>query len=166
MAQETIDAHNLDNPDNSVTLITVLPSWVIGPPISALTESVGLRVIKGWFNTTSTDDGIERLSVNVVDVRDVAKAHLAAIERPMIHGRYIVSLPEVLTSLDLVQTLQRLYPNRRLPTKLKEGAAEVVSVGPVDNSKAVRELGVKFTPLEQVLQDTVDRMIELGMIKD
>ena len=166
MAQETIDAHNLDNPDNSVTLITILPSWVIGPPISALTESVGLKVIKSWFNGSSDDEGIERLSINVVDVRDVAKAHLAAIERPMIHGRYIVSLPDVLSSLDLVQTLQRLYPNRRLPSKYKEGAAEVVTVGPVDNSRAVRELGVKFTPLEQVLQDTVDRMMELGMIKE
>ena len=109
---------------------------------------------------------MERLSVNVVDVRDVAKAHLAAIERPMIHGRYIVSLPDVVSSLDLVQTLQRLYPGRRLPSKYKEGTAEVVSVGPVDNSRAVRELGVKFTPLETVLLDTVDRMMELGMIKE
>ena len=164
MAQETIDAHNLDNPDNSVTLITILPSWVIGPPVSALTESVALKHIKGWFS--GSDDGVERLSVNVVDVRDVAKAHLAAIERPMIHGRYIVSLPEVVSSLDIVQALQRLYPNRRLPGKYKEGTTEVASVGPVDNSRAVRELGVKFTPLETVLQDTVDRMIDLGMIQE
>ena len=165
MAQETIDAHNLENPDNSVTLITILPSWVIGPPVSALTESVGLKLIKSWFNTAE-DGGIDRLSVNVVDVRDVAKAHLAAIERPMVHGRYIVSLPDVLSSLDLVQALQRLYPGRRLASKYGEGGAEVAAVGPLDNSRAVRELGVKLTPLDQVLQDTVDRMMELGMIKE
>ena len=149
----------------SVTLITILPSWVIGPPVSALTESVGLKIIKSWFNTPE-DGGIDRLSVNVVDVRDVAKAHLAAIERPMLHGRYIVSLPDVHSSLDLVQALQRLYPGRRLPSKVKEGGEEVAAVGPLDNSRAVRELGVKFTPLDAVLQDTVDRMMELGMIKE
>jgi hypothetical protein len=35
----------------------------------------------------------------------------------------------------------------------------------VDNSRAIRELGITFTPLETSLRDMVDRMIELGMIK-
>ena len=60
---------------------------------------------------------MEEVQVNCVDVRDLARAHLAAIERPMIHGRYIVSLPDVHSPLDLIAVLRKLYPNRKLPDK-------------------------------------------------
>jgi hypothetical protein len=40
-----------------------------------------------------------------------------------------------------------------------------VKVGRLDNSRAIRELGVQFTPLEKSLQDMAERMIELGIIK-
>ena len=41
-----------------------------------------------------------------------------------------------------------------------------MKVGRVNNSRATRELGIQFTPLEKSLQDTVDRMIELGLAKE
>jgi len=45
-----------------------------------------------------------------------------------------------------------------------EGSAGV-KVTKVDNSRALKELGVTFTPLETSVQDTVDRLMELGIIK-
>ena len=116
-AWELVEQHNLHNPDQSVTLITILPSWVIGPPVSASTESLNVAVIKGWFDGSMVEGGVPDMQVNAVDVRDVAKAHMAAIERPMVNGRYIVSLPEVTTPAEMIDTLKRLYPNRTFPGK-------------------------------------------------
>jgi nucleoside-diphosphate-sugar epimerase len=116
-AWEMVDAHNLHSPEQSVTLISILPSYVIGPPISALTESASIKTVQSWFDGSALDAGTDEVQVNCVDVRDVAKAHLAAIERPMIHGRYIVSLPDVHSPLDIIAVLRKLYPNRKLPDK-------------------------------------------------
>ena len=114
-AWEMVEAHNLHNPDQSVTLIAILPSWVIGPPVSALTEHPNVKLLKSWFDGSALQGGVSDLQVNAVDVRDVAKAHMAAIERPMVHGRYIVSLPDVVTTQDMIDTLKRLYPTRTFP---------------------------------------------------
>ena len=119
-AWELVEQHNLHNPEQSVTLITILPSWVIGPPWSALTESPTVKIIKAWFDGSLLDKGVEDMQVNAVDVRDVAKAHLAAIERPLIHGRYIVSLPDVTTPLEMIEILKKQYPERKFP-----GASQV-----------------------------------------
>ena len=116
-AYELVDHHNLHNPDQSVTLISILPSWVIGPPVSALTDSLTVKVIKSWLDGSLLDTGVSDMQVNAVDVRDVAKAHMAAIERPMIQGRYIVSLPEVTTPLEMIDMLKKLYPERKFPGK-------------------------------------------------
>ena len=42
--------------------------------------------------------------------------------------------------------------------------ASSVRVGRVDSSRAMRELGVQYIPLEQSLMDTVQRMSELGIL--
>jgi len=162
-AWELIAAHNLLNADQSVTLIAILPSWVIGPPVSALTESVTVKVIRAWFDGSLLESGVPDLEVNAVDVRDVAKAQMAAIERPMINGRYIVSLPDVTSPLQMIEILKRLFPTRTFPSRAQTTSG--VKVGRVDNSRAIRELGVHFAPLEKSLQDTVERMMELGLIK-
>ena len=119
-AWELVEAHNLHNPEQSVTLIAILPSWVIGPPVSALTESPTVKIIKRWFDGSLLDQGVDDMQVNAVDVRDVAKAHMAAIERPLVHGRYIVSLPDVTTPLQMIELLKTKYPERKFP-----GASQV-----------------------------------------
>jgi len=162
-AYDMVEDHNHHNPEQSVTLISILPSWVIGPPVSALTESLTVKVIKSWMDGSLLETGVQDMQVNAVDVRDVAKAHMAAIERPMIQGRYIVSLPQVTTPLEMIDILKKLYPTRTFPGKAQTSSG--VKVGRVDNSRAMRELGVQFTPLEKSLQDTVERMLELGLVK-
>ena len=171
-AWELVDAHNAaatgQRPPRDVWSPSSQPrSWVIGPTGQCADgRAYSVNVVKStWLNGSQLEKGVDVFRTcrsTTVDVRDVAKAHMAAIERPMINGRYIVSLPDVTSPLEMIAILKKHFPSRTFPSKAQTSSG--VTVGRVDNSRATRELGVHFTTLEQSLKDTVERMVELGMI--
>jgi dihydroflavonol-4-reductase len=128
--------------------------------------------------------------LNVIDVRDVAAGHLAAAERGRAGERYILghrnmTLKEI---LDLLASLTGLpAPTVRLPHWIPLAAAAVttgiarvtrrpprVSLESVrmsthrmffDPSRAVRELGLPQTPVEQPLSRAVAWFREHGYVR-
>ena len=117
-----------------------------------------------------------RATTNVVDVRDVAAAHLRAAEvgRP---GERTILGGHNLTVRDLLERVARLTgrqpPRRELPLGVLDAAAWLASVTPglaggighlravrrwqgYDTSKARRDLGATPRPLEDTLRDALD----------
>src|SRR6185369_10207405 len=114
----------------------------------------------------------------IVDVRDVALAHVAAMETPEAHGRYICA-NETLTMRQLVAMMRELgYGNgARLPTLPLDSAignqivrvasyAQSSGIGTYlrthvgrkprfDNRKIRRELGITFRPVRTTVADTL-----------
>lgn len=84
-------------------LITIHPGAIFGPSLSrrvdASSVSMVLQFLQGAFRT-----GVPRLWLGLVDVRDVAQAHVQAALRPQAHGRYLV----VAQSLRLLELAQRM----------------------------------------------------------
>ena len=72
----------------------------------------------------------EELPARVCDVRDVARAHVRAIEEPSASGRHIISQPNNIPSQFVVDILRKRFPNN---TKLhgKDGDSSPI----IDNSK-------------------------------
>ncbi|MEM9439629.1 MAG: diaminohydroxyphosphoribosylaminopyrimidine deaminase, partial [Pseudomonadota bacterium] len=126
--------------------------------------------------------GAPRWGFGVVDVRDLAQAHLAAGFIPGAHGRNIVSGHET-TLFDMSQALKDKFGQYPLP----RGAAPkwlvwllapfmgggmtraIVSKNVdvawrADNSKAIRELGMSYRPLKQSMEEMFQQMLEAGMI--
>jgi dihydroflavonol-4-reductase len=119
--------------------------------------------------------------LNVVDVEDVAKGHILALERGRVGERYILGNRN-LTFREILGILERITdikaPRLRIPIWLALGAAYLnefisgkvlrkhprIPVGGVkaarkfryfDCSKAVRELGLPQTPVEEALEKAV-----------
>ena len=128
--------------------------------------------------------------LNLVDVRDVAAGHLAAAEKGKVGERYILghrnmTLKEILDSLARLTGLPS--PSLRLPhwiplsvaaadTALSRltGRAPRVSLESVrmsthrmffDASKAVRELGLPQTPIEEPLRRAIDWFRAKGYVR-
>lgn len=125
--------------------------------------------------------------LNLVDVRDVAEGHLAAAERGCVGERYILGNRNM-TLREILETLARLTglpaPAVRLPHWIPLAAAAVttgvarvtgrpprVSLESVrmsthrmffDAKKAVRELGLPQTPVEDALSRAVSWFRERG----
>lgn len=123
-----------------------------------------------------------RLHLNLVDVRDVALAHLRALVSPEAQGRYLLAA-QGLWMQDIGRTLASHFPKekvrtRRLPDLALYAAAlfdKRLSVGwvrrnlgritHIDASRARQELLMVFRPVEETLLDTARSLLALGMGK-
>ena len=163
-------------------LVVINPFFVIGPSLvpainTSHTSLIGL--------TNGHIPAVIALEWALVDVRDVARAHILAMENPVAAGRYIVAA-ESRTVRQVVALLRSEgWGDRyKLPTLGLDNALGVVLTriaanfqGPgtrdymrnhlggemrFDNSKARRELGIEFRDVDQTVLETMDDLEKWG----
>ncbi|XP_075645424.1 phenylacetaldehyde reductase-like isoform X1 [Castanea sativa] len=143
--------------ENGIDLVTINPGFVIGPLIQpTLTFSLEgfLKIIHG---TQTFPDGIYRL----VDVRDVANAHIQAFENPAASGRYCI-VGGVTHYSEIFKILHKFYPSLRLPEK-SEDDKPLQPLYKISQDKA-KSLGISFIPMEVSVRDTVESFKENGIL--
>jgi nucleoside-diphosphate-sugar epimerase len=162
-------------------LVTIHPGLVLGPALTTVSKS-GSMTTMSHFVDHSLTHGAPALTLGVVDVRDVARAHVAAGFTPEAHGRYIANA-DSLSMLQIGGILRsefgaRLsFPRFSAPKKVIELAAPIAgltrdfvkrNVGhPVafDSSRTEAELGVTFRPARESVVDHYRQMIDDGLAK-
>ncbi|KAK9051359.1 hypothetical protein SSX86_027986 [Deinandra increscens subsp. villosa] len=141
--------------ENGLQLMAINPGYVIGPvlqPTLNLTSEGIMNMIKNGKEVFP--DGIYRL----VDVRDVATAHILAFENPEANGRYCL-VGKVVRSVEIMKIVDRLYPSLGHSERYIDGKS--VEPLPYHVSRAKAEsLGVKFTPIEVSIKDTIESLKE------
>ena len=163
-------------------LVTINPSLVIGPGINPFATSESFSLIK-QFGDGTMKAGMVDVHLGVVDVRDVAEAHMAAGFNPSAQGRYITSGYN--TSFPVFANILRdkfgeayPFPKRILPKGLVWLIGPVLLKGltrkfiarniglpfRVDNSKGIQELGLSYRPLEISLAEMFQQLVESGLI--
>jgi dihydroflavonol-4-reductase len=157
-------------------LVVINPSLVIGPSLqpNPTSESFGImrQLIGGQMRI-----GAPRVSLGAVDVRDLARAHIAAGFLPDVEGRHIVSGASTDT-LDMGRQLREHFgsslplPRNAIPKWLFKAVAPAFGVSRryvegnvdhpfvVDNGKSQRDLGATYRPLKESLVDMVTQMLE------
>ncbi len=153
-------------------LVVINPSFVMGPPLGGASDSESINfmkdMLKGKFFFGAPD-----LYFGFVDVRDVAHAHILALENENTSGRHILA-ERTMSVIDLAAMVKKLYPGKfRLPLgkapkpllMLIGGLFGVTSkfvkqnVGyPIkyNTTRSTRDLGLTYRNLE----DTVREMVE------
>ena len=129
----------------------------------------------------------------LVDVRDVAEAHLLALEAAEASGeRFILSgTPQCMYASDLAPTMRALFPTfpcpvRASPPPLLRAVIKLVLRVPLvrgllagefgrlyflrdgvafDNAKSREVLGLQYTPLDESVRATVESMLGVGQVK-
>ncbi len=162
-------------------LVVINPFMVIGPSLgpSLNTSNEIIRDIM-----TGVYPVIMDINWGFVDVRDVAKAHVLAMETTTASGRYLCSaeavhMREVLALLKSSGFGGYPLPKANLTGKMGTLLMKVLSftqpkntgmyirttIGRTmryDNTKIKRELGISFKPVEESLIETVQDMIKWG----
>lgn len=149
-------------------LVVLCVSLVLGPTPTTASESGSLflmdELLSGWIFY-----GVPDLCFILVDIRDVAAAHISAGEVKEAKGRYIIGPSKTTSFLEVSKHFKKLrngsfwLPAHQLPSSL------VKIVGPlfgltqkwiarnlgvrftIDNSRSINELGVQYRPVEQTL---------------
>ncbi|WP_417515281.1 NAD-dependent epimerase/dehydratase family protein [Minwuia sp.] len=164
-------------------LVTINPSFIMGPGIKVDLSSESFSVMK-QFGDGTFKAGAPRWGIGVVDVRDVAEAHLRAGFIPEASGRHIISGTNS-SFIELGESLAEKYgddyplPKRALPKPLlwlvgpfvnKNMTRKAVSrnVGypwKADNSKSVEKLGLSYRPMKTTTQEMFQQLIDAGVLK-
>ncbi|KAK9051360.1 hypothetical protein SSX86_027987 [Deinandra increscens subsp. villosa] len=146
--------------ENGLDLVAINPGFCIGPvlppTLNATSEGI-MGIIKSGKELFS--DGIYRL----VDVRDAATAHVLAFENPEANGRYCM-VGRVVRSLEIFKIVDGLYPSLGHSERLKDGKCVEPIPYSISREKA-ESLGVKFTPLEVSIKDTVESLKEKNFLR-
>jgi dihydroflavonol-4-reductase len=156
-------------------LVVINPFLVIGPSLSASINTSNQMFID---MLAGTYPGIMNLTWGFVDVRDVAEAHVRAMETPGANGRYICA-GETISMRDMVALLGEhgygegyKLPKIGLDCSIGDFTVKLSSylqpkgvgsylrthVGRVpryDTSKIQRELGMRFRPVKASILDTM-----------
>jgi len=101
------------------------------------------------------------LYMGCVDVRDVSSSLIALHESPSAQGRHLC-MESVERLVDFTNHVADLFPE--LPVqRIKEDKQGWV-VRAKDPSKKLMDLGIRFTPLDITIRDTVDCFRSKGLI--
>lgn len=170
------------NAQNRWRLVVINPSMILGPSVNpgASGESIHLMT---QFGDGSLKSGTVDLGIGMVDVREVAQAHLAAGFLPDAEGRHIVSGHNS-SFLELCKLLHKKFgdryaiPNKAAPKWLlwmigsfinKSLTMKFVSrnIGipwKADNSKSREKLGITYRPLEETAYEMFQQLIDNGRL--
>jgi dihydroflavonol-4-reductase len=129
-----------------LSVVSVLPSTIIGPNCFRLTPSMGLleRVVRGALPVDMN------IRFNFVDVRDVAEAMLAAAERGRAGERYILAGDESMGIPTLIELASEVSPGLQPPPKVPRPVLMGIA--------SVMELGGRLTGREPALVRSQVRM--------
>jgi nucleoside-diphosphate-sugar epimerase len=167
-------------PGRNLSFVAIHPGLVLGPVLTKShtrsSTAVVSELLRGKFPM------VPKLCFGIVDVRDVAAAHLAALSVDAPAARYLCA-GEARWFADIARALRSHYPNARVPKRempnvLMYGAAlfdkrlkfsflreHLGRPTRYDSSRAMRELGVRFRAFDETVCDTARSMVEAGYVR-
>jgi len=161
-------------------LAVINPSFVMGPLLDGAALGTSAKFIKDFLS--GTYPGTARISMTIVDVRDVAAAHLAAMRYSKATGNRYICASELIWLTDVAKLLNQNFAERgykvstlQFPDWLvkfyaffdKSVKGEVPNLGrefSVSNKKIKDELGIQFRSAKEAIIAMAESLLLLGVI--
>jgi len=161
-------------------LVTINPGWILGPSLSKRKDSMSISTMI-QFGDGTYRTGVPELWNGIVDVRDVASAHIKAGFTPKASGRHIIVSGEA-RLLDVANILRKHFgdaypfPRRQAPKFLfwliaprlgytrKYVSRNVGHQIKFDNSYSKADLGMSYIPIEQTVKDHFQQILNDNLL--
>lgn len=162
-------------------MVTIHPGLVLGPALTSASDSASLSTMKQFVDGTMLA-GAPAMTMGIVDVRDVADAHMRAGYNAAAHDRYIVNA-DSLTLLEIGKILRArfgplyAFPRMTAPKAIVKTVAPALgltrkfvdlNIGyPIafDNTRSRTELGLTYRPVEETVTDHFEQMLDDGVVR-
>ena len=165
----------IENEGAGLELATINPVAVLGPAMSGDVSTSLELVTQPMLNKVPA---FPKLTFGIVDVRDVAAAHVAAMEHPEAAGERFIVGESILSFTDIGEILRQAYPDRKLPKgelpswlvkmltlvnpTLKQIVPELDKKRSFTNAKSKATLGIDYIPAKDAILASTNSLIELG----
>ncbi len=158
-------------------LSVIVPTVVLGPAMSP-----GVSASLGMITATLKREmpAYPKLHQGIIDVRDLATAHIEAMRRAEAAGERIIICSESLWFKEIGAILQKAYPDRSMPKgelptwlvrfmsrfkpELKLIAPNLGVLRNYNNQKAKNVLGMQFRPAKEAILASAESVTRLGLI--
>lgn len=165
----------VQNEGSGLELATINPVAVLGPAMSGDVSASLELVTQPMENKVPA---FPKLTFGIVDVRNVAQAHVAAMETPEAAGERFIVGDAVLSFTEIGDVLRAAYPDRKLPKgelpswfvkmltivnpTLKQIVPELGKRRGYSNAKSKSVLGLDYIPAREAILASTNSLIELG----
>jgi len=150
---------------NGITLTTICPNFIVGPPLSTRLDSVSVKLFMLFLKGAFVEEGLSNAAFGCVDVRTVAEAHVRSLETKKAENeRFLVGGRVSRSHLDLINFL-RLDERFAALKMASHFAKPVVCLPQYDNSKASNVLGLKFRPPVIGVLEVGNFLVEKGIVE-
>jgi dihydroflavonol-4-reductase len=162
LAEKAAWDYQAANPGFDLSCIN--PVFILGPSFGAGGDGVS----EGWYKSILTGEKTEipRGGMGMVDVRDVALAHLKCLQVPeAANKRFILSSHRVIYK-DIYGWFAAKYNDKggKVATTMAEGD-DPTTFDLLDNTRSKEVLGIVYTDMEKTMIDGAESLIALGQIK-
>ncbi|MDP6689765.1 MAG: NAD-dependent epimerase/dehydratase family protein [Alphaproteobacteria bacterium] len=165
--------------DQSLELVTINPSLVVGPLIDP-DGSASIEIVRKFM--AREVPGCPRFGISLVDVRDVAAAHIAAMTAPGAAGHRYICSTEFRWMSQIAEQLNtefgpsgRPVPTRVLPNfavrlvalfdpTVRRIVPDLEQQRDYDSSALRRDLNWQTRPMDESVRATAESLIELGVV--
>ena len=162
-------------------LVTVNPTATLGPFISASSGNASAWLLGDIL--ANNLPGLPNVSFPIVDVRDVAAAHLAAMESPEAAGKRYIANNKTMTMTEIAAIISREFKPQgyKVPTKsmnkimlgvmskfnsgAKFAAKNAGNDIQLNNDKMRSQLGIEPRSEETTIIDQCYTLVDLGLVK-
>jgi len=148
--------------EDKLKLCTVNPCFILGTPRNSRSDGVSISTLIKMLNGTMKQTGCPNSAFGIVDVRNVAQAHIACVEKENANGRYLLSSVYGVPQLQFVPHLKKHFPQYPLP-ETQNG--EIAYVPKYSQEKTKRDLGIEFYSIEDTLVWAATGLIEHGLVE-
>lgn len=160
-----------------IELAAVHPTYVQGPLLSrrpCASHEMLRRIL------TRADPGVAAFDMRLVDIREVVRGHIAAMQVPEAAGERFILHSECASMQDVADVIAAEFPERNVVTRRipyaviwlmswfdKVIARKLPDIGTrmrLSHEKAERVLGVRFRPWQESVIAQARSMIDMGLV--
>jgi nucleoside-diphosphate-sugar epimerase len=154
----------IDTEGGDTQLVVMNPTFIAGPSLVPVLRST-LTYFKAIIEGTMA--ALPRQRFGIVDVRDVADAHMTAMDTPAAAGKRYLVLADgpTITWRGLAEILRDHLGPAGEHVTTDEVPGEDPSPLTIHNDRAKQELGWRPRPAETTIVETADSLSDLGLLE-
>ena len=159
------DFVNKQDTDHLTELAVIIPGLVLGPLLDGENYGTSAKIIQDIL--LGKNRGDYRNRIELVDVRDVASAHLSSMTNPLAAGKRYCCVADVLERQEVINILDQHFSGRGykiLTQEPPDSTDELGSLFNISNKRIIQELGWQPHSAEEAVVAMGESLIQYGIV--